>query len=211
MNYKYDVAISFAGENRDIARDLANRLKKKGVNVFFDEFEESDLWGKDLYEYLSKVYSEDARYCLMMISEHYAKKAWTSHERKNAQERAFKENEEYILPIRLDGTKIPGVRGTIGYLDLRHKNIENVVNATLKKLGRQPQEEVPINSQKNITSAPQPRMPDVKKKYSDKDKEHFLYNSFSFIEKYLKKGLTKLEKEHTNMETSLRKNGDWRL
>lgn len=186
MEYKYDLAISFAGENRGIAKDLANKLKEKGVKVFYDEFEEDKLWGKDLYEYLSKVYSEDARYCLMIISEHYAKKAWTSHERKNAQERAFKENEEYILPIRLDDTKIPGVRDTVGYLDLRHKEIDDIVNATLKKLGRQPLKEVQNGSEEKNISAPQPRMPDVKKKHSDKDKEDFLYDSFSLLKSILK-------------------------
>lgn len=211
MEYKYDVAISFAGENRNIARELAKKLEEHDIKVFFDEFEESDLWGKDLYEYLSKVYSEDARFCLMIISEHYAKKAWTNLERRNAQERAFKENEEYILPIRLDGTKIPGVRDTIGYLDLRHKEIDDIVNATLEKLGREPLKEAQNDSSGNNSSSPQPRMPNIKRQYSDKDKEDFLYDSFSFIEQYLENGLSKLEKEHTNTETSFRKVNEWEI
>jgi len=36
---KYDVALSFAGEERDLASTLAHALQEKGVSVFFDEFE----------------------------------------------------------------------------------------------------------------------------------------------------------------------------
>ena len=48
-----------------------------------------------------------ARYCVMFFSQHYVAKAWTKHELKAAQARALNENEEYILPIRLDSTEIP--------------------------------------------------------------------------------------------------------
>ena len=70
----------------------------------------------------------------MFISEHYAKKRWTNHERKSAQARAFNENREYILPVRLDDTAIPGIRETIGYIDLRHTTIEDTAALAVKKV-----------------------------------------------------------------------------
>lgn len=45
---KYNVAISFAGEQRKGARDIAEGLKRGGVKVFFDEYEDTELWGKNL-------------------------------------------------------------------------------------------------------------------------------------------------------------------
>ncbi len=48
----------------------------------------------------------------MFLSRNYAAKLWTNHEREAAQARAFRENEEYILPIRLDDTEIPGILQT---------------------------------------------------------------------------------------------------
>ena len=48
MEYKYDVALSFAGEDRFYVDQVATILKEQGVSVFYDEFEEVDLWGKDL-------------------------------------------------------------------------------------------------------------------------------------------------------------------
>lgn len=85
--------------------------------MFYDEFEEATIWGKNLYDYLDEIYSKRATYCLMVISRHYASKAWTNHERKSAQARAFEENREYVLPLRLDDTEIPGIPSTVAYID----------------------------------------------------------------------------------------------
>jgi hypothetical protein len=116
--YAFDVALSFAGEDNDYVRKVATFLYKQNIKVFYAGFEEFNLWGKDLYTYLSDVYKDQAKYTVMFISEFYAKKLWTNHERKNAQARAFNENYEYILPARFDNTKIPGVLDTIGYIKL---------------------------------------------------------------------------------------------
>lgn len=118
-NHKYDVALSFAGEDRPYVEETANLLKEAGVSVFYDGYERSDLWGKDLYAHLSNVYSEQSRFVVIFISECYERKLWASHERKSAQARAFRENEEYILPARFDDTEVPGIPGTIGFIDLR--------------------------------------------------------------------------------------------
>ena len=57
-SYKYDVALSFAGEDREYVEDVALQLKGYGVRVFYDKFEEDKLWGKNLYDYLSDVYTQ---------------------------------------------------------------------------------------------------------------------------------------------------------
>ena len=131
---EYDVALSFAGEDRKHAKELADLLKTHGYSCFYDENELPNLWGKNLYDYLSSVYKDRARYCVMFLSKHYEQRLWTNHERQHAQARAFKENREYILPVRLDDTEIPGIPPTIGYLDLRVISIEEVYEALDKKL-----------------------------------------------------------------------------
>lgn len=114
---KYDVALSFASEDRTYVKTVAIYLQKKGVKVFIDEDKQIELWGKDMITYFDEVFQFDARYCVMFLSIHYANKRWTNHERKNAQARAFYQNEEYILPYRFDQTTIPGIRPTISYLE----------------------------------------------------------------------------------------------
>ncbi len=130
----YDIAISFAGEDRAIAEQYAAKLTARGVKVFYDKFETAILWGKDLYEQLDDVYRKQAKFCVIFISRHYSAKLWTNHERKSAQAKAFRENEEYILPIKLDDTELPGIRETVGYIDLRQISVDKLVNITLAKL-----------------------------------------------------------------------------
>lgn len=130
----YDIAISFAGEDRPVADKLASFLVTKGLNVFYDEYEQANLWGKDLYVHLSKIYRDESKYCLMLLSESYAKKQWTNHERRAAQARAFAENREYILPLRLDDAQIDGVLGTVGFLDYRKISEEKIVDSVVQKV-----------------------------------------------------------------------------
>lgn len=131
---RYDVVISFAGENRNYAKDLANALRRRNVAVFYDDYEKAALWGVNLYTHLSDVYQNQAQYCVILISEHYAKKLWTNHEREAAQARAFTEHKEYILPVRLDDTKIPGLPPTVGYLKWPPEGAESIANLILDKL-----------------------------------------------------------------------------
>jgi len=133
-DFDYDVAISFAGEDRVNASSLASALTARGIKVFYDEFEKANLWGKDLYSHLSDVYGKRAQFCLMLISEHYGKKQWTNHERKAAQNRAFQENAEYILPLRLDDSTIPGLLDTVGYIDMRSTPVPEVVELVINKV-----------------------------------------------------------------------------
>ena len=131
---QYDVVLSFAGEDRHHAEKLAKLLEAGGYSVFYDEFERAQLWGKDLYVHLSSVYKDQARYCVIFSSKHYVRKLWAKHELQSAQARAFQENEEYILPIRIDDTEIPGILPTVGYLDLDPTNIEEIYQALVEKL-----------------------------------------------------------------------------
>lgn len=130
----YDIAISFAGEDRPVAEQLASMLVVNGLNVFYDEYEQANLWGKDLYVHLSKIYRDEAKYCLMLVSEHYSKKQWTNHERKAAQARAFSENQEYILPLRLDDAQVDGILETVGFLDCRRIPPEKIVELIAQKV-----------------------------------------------------------------------------
>lgn len=106
MNSEYDVAFSFAGEDRDYVESVANYLTYQGVTFFYDRFEEDRLWGEDLYVHLDEVYRKSAQFCVIFISKAYANKLWTNHERKSAQARDFiNNNESYILPARFEDRK----------------------------------------------------------------------------------------------------------
>ncbi|MGU9821046.1 toll/interleukin-1 receptor domain-containing protein [Pseudomonas sp. LF090] len=134
--FEYDVALSFAGEDREYVQKVATLLKDMEISVFYDDFEKVNLWGKDLYTYLSEIYQKKSQYTVIFISEHYAKKQWTNHERSSAQARAFSESKEYILPVRFDETQIPGVTQTIGYISLKNTSPSDLAKLIAEKLKR---------------------------------------------------------------------------
>jgi hypothetical protein len=134
INKTYDVALSFAGEDREYIEKVAEFLKANSVRVFYDNYEKTTLWGKDLYTHLQEVYYQGAKYTVMFVSSYYAQKLWTNHERKNAQARAFQSNNEYILPARFDDTEIPGLLPTTGYIDLRGLEPEEFGKMIIEKL-----------------------------------------------------------------------------
>ena len=138
MEYKYDIAFSFSGDDREYVEEVAQILKDNGVIVFYDMFEEIDLWGKDLSLHFDYVYRKAAKYCVPFISSTYKEKVWTSLEIKTAISRAINSNEEYILPTRFDDTEVDGIRPTIGYLDLRKITPSQLAEKILLKLGREP-------------------------------------------------------------------------
>jgi hypothetical protein len=132
---KYDVALSFAGEDREYVDAVASHLQEAGVRVFYDRFEETKLWGKNLYDYLSDIYQRRAMYTVVFISRAYRDKLWTNLERKAAQARAFSESREYLLPAIIDpDVEIPGVLKTIAYIDLKDLTPEDFAEKIIQKL-----------------------------------------------------------------------------
>lgn len=133
--YKYDFAISFAGEEREIAESLALKLVEKGIRVFYDNFELHKLWGEDLAEKLYTIYSEESKYCIILVSEKYLEKIWTTHERKSALQKQITQKGGYILPLRIDDVSLPGLPDTTVYLNFKDYTIDKVVELAQLKLG----------------------------------------------------------------------------
>src|SRR6266853_1326242 len=134
-HYDYDLAISFASEDRAIAERYIKHLADDGYNVFYDLWEADVLLGKALLEHLDFVYRRAAKYCIIFVSSHYASKTWTTFELRTALKRALEEKYEYILSLRVDDTALPGLHPDIGYLDLRTHSIDYVVSTLCSKLG----------------------------------------------------------------------------
>jgi len=196
-DFDYDVTISFAGEDRAMVRQFAEILRAHGLKVFYDEWEQANLWGRDLYQHLDEVYSKKARFCIIFLSANYAAKAWTNHELKSAQTRAFRENEAYILPIRLDDTAIPGIRSTLGYLDLRKVNLENAAQLAIEKIADSKSRSTADKPQTQsgvAPAAPAARTGKLrlKKQFSEQERDAFLEDSYEIIAKFFQDTLSNL-------------------
>lgn len=132
--FDFDVALSFAGEDREVARVIGEIAQANGLRVFVDEFYVQELWGRNLVEELEDIYARRAHYCLILISEAYCRKPYTNAERRFALDRAIREREEYILPVVLDDSWPPGLPRSTSILDLRRYTPQEVGAILVRKL-----------------------------------------------------------------------------
>jgi hypothetical protein len=130
----YDVALSFAGEQRQYVEAVAHILQTRGTKVFYDKYEAAALLGANLFDRLAEVYEKRARFVAIFASAAYASKAWPNHERQSAQARAIAQQEVYVLPARFDDTEIPGIPNTVSYVDLRVTSPEELADLVAEKL-----------------------------------------------------------------------------
>lgn len=134
----YQVALSFAGEQRDYVRAVAEALAARHIAVFYDEFEAVTLWGKDGAEHFQKVFAQEAHYVVMFISADYVAKSWTRQERRAALSRQIESDKEYVLPVRFDQTPVPGFPTTLQYLEAAKYTPAELAALIAAKIGRSP-------------------------------------------------------------------------
>lgn len=134
--YEFDVAPSFAEQDRAQVEPIVRRLEELGVKVYYDEDQVVARWGLDLVEHIVETLTHKVRYVLMFASRHYVGHKWAQHERRTAQARALELQNEYVLPIKLDDTEVPGLLSTIGFLDRRKHTVDVIAQAVVEKLAQ---------------------------------------------------------------------------
>lgn len=98
----YDVALSFAGEDRAFAEHLRDALEDLGHAVFYDMAERHRILGEDVEAYLEPIYSSGSRFVVAILGEMYGRKRWTLFESEKYRDRIERGE---VLPIW--STKVP--------------------------------------------------------------------------------------------------------
>lgn len=140
---QYDVALSFAGEDRHHAEALASALKEQGTSVFYDNFERPRLWGNNLVLRFQEVYGGGAQHVIVFASRHYRDREWTMLELQVALNHSQAiGDDDYILLIRIDDTEIPGVSSQRAFQPIA-LGVDTLSTFVCTKLGHRPNEHDP--------------------------------------------------------------------
>lgn len=132
--YPYDVAVSFAGDVRGQVEEFVRALQERGLSVFYDFDKQALLWGQDLRVLLGQIYSSEALYMVVFLSEKYPERDWTEFEVSVGKSAAKKRTQEYLLPLIVDDVKIVGIYDTVAYVDLRKVGIERAADLLAEKV-----------------------------------------------------------------------------
>jgi hypothetical protein len=107
---EYDFAISFAGENRELARHIAEQLGLLDAHVFFDEHFETNFLGKAWSDQFERIFGRDSRLVVCILDRNYKDKIWPTFERECFLPRV---TEGEVIPVFLDDTPFPGIPNDI--------------------------------------------------------------------------------------------------
>ena len=129
---RWDVALSFAGAQRDYVGQVAAALKARGIRCFYDADEKVRLWGTHLAEELPRIYAQESAAVVVFISADYAGPGWTL--RRAALARAVAEAGVYVLPARFDDSQLPGLLPDVGTVDLRRYTPEQFAGLVAEKV-----------------------------------------------------------------------------
>jgi hypothetical protein len=100
-DFEFEVALSFAGENRALAQHIADGLTTLDVTVFYDAVFEAN--------YLGKAWSQqfkESRFVVCILDGFHSTKIWPTFEREVFAPRIA---DESVIPIFLDDTKFVGI------------------------------------------------------------------------------------------------------
>lgn len=136
---KYDFALSFAGEVREVVSELVNILENTyECSVFYDYNEQYRILGEDLKAYFEPIYKSDAEFVVVFIDSNYPRKLWTNFESDRFKN---KFGEKAVLPVIFKGcepTQFDRL-ADIGYYSYdpneeRHSQVEKLASLLVMKL-----------------------------------------------------------------------------
>jgi len=130
QDFKFDFAMSYAGEDYKVVDEVSRRLRELGFNIFYARDVQNLLVGHNgevLFEQLFK----EAKEVIVFISKNYKKKAWPRFEWDVIQERDYINR---FIPIRLDNTKILDMPSNIFYIFFDGQNYNEIIDTCVEKL-----------------------------------------------------------------------------
>jgi hypothetical protein len=130
------VLLSYASSDAGYVQAVRDALRPQGVDAF--DYAEGGLWGEELVKALEHQYTYAAPFCVVFISKAYLASPWTSKELAIVR-RVAKRKRGYMLPVVLDGTKVPEIEGIV-WLDktLSPKQLADHIVAKLREPPPQP-------------------------------------------------------------------------
>lgn len=140
MKYKYDIAISFAEEDRNIAVALHCGFKLKNLNTYYYPEKSAETLAHLLDVRLKALYESEAEYAVIVLSKKYLDKPYCKIELEAIKSRMAAqtvENTSYVVVLKTDET-LPsdiGLPTTLTYKDWDY-DPENLAGIFWQMLGK---------------------------------------------------------------------------
>ncbi len=131
---QWDIGISFAGRDRDIAERIATELAGRGFTVFYDNFEKTFGVGRDISRFLYEMYTRRCERCLVLVSRDYTMNKWPRFEFASLMSIRGGSRPQDILLVQLDETELAGVPPALGAIKYSAESPECTIDTIEKWL-----------------------------------------------------------------------------
>ena len=137
------VAFSFAGEQRELVRSIAEAVEERlgRGSVFLDEWFEYYIAGSDADTRLQEIYGQKAELVVVSVSANYGGKPWTLAEHRAIRSRQMqlevsndKRDEFRILPLRTGEGDVKGILFVTICPDVRGKPVAQTAELIVNRL-----------------------------------------------------------------------------
>jgi len=119
--FEYDVFLSSSSRDKDVVREIANRLKSDGVRVWFDEWE---IRAGDSIPAKIEDGLEHSRVLVLCMSAHAFGSDWAQLEAGTFRFRDPLNHDRRFIPLRLDDAPIKGSLAQFLYINWLPKDHE---------------------------------------------------------------------------------------
>lgn len=136
--YRFDVALSFPGEARDLVADIAASLANDlgAERVLYDRFHEAEFARPNLDTHLQRLYRHESRLLVVFVGSDYERKEWPGLEWRAIRDMIKEREDSRLMFLRLDDGEVSGLFGIDGYIDTRDSNAEELTQAVLERLAQ---------------------------------------------------------------------------
>ena len=125
MNYKFDVALSFSYDMEKEVQKVADFLEAAGLQVFFYESRQNELFSHDLDKKTYQIYHEQSLVKVLFVTELYGKRKYTQLEKRLSVD-STKFQKERLIIVNYLGKDIEAEFGTVIYIEGNKKTLDEI-------------------------------------------------------------------------------------
>lgn len=114
--YKYDVALSYAGEQKDYVASVYKLLKRKGISAYFAPAYQEELTGTDMTDEFYTIFHNQCLFIAAFVSSEYLQKKRTMAEAAIGQMRSREEQRNCLIPVYWGDARLPDFDPDINFL-----------------------------------------------------------------------------------------------
>jgi len=136
MGKRFRIAFSFAGENRELVKDIAQILARRfgRDSILYDKFHTAELARPDLAFHLTNLYKNESDLVVLVFCDDYQSKRWCDLAWRAIYSLVMSRNDQDIMLMRFNRLEPVGLHGLAGFIDLDDQSPDQVAGFILERL-----------------------------------------------------------------------------